>query len=208
MERRATFWQRHPLLRDGVNLAAFVVAVVLGTFALNQFVFRSYNVLGHSMYDTLIPGERILVNRLPVTAAHLLGQNYIPRRGQIIVFRNPRFATGDRDEFIIKRVIGLPGERVIIEDGHITVWTDPRDASTALDPDELHELDLNRTFITNPIDTIIPDGEVFVVGDNRGDMGGVPNSYDSRNGLGTIPLPDVVGPAAIRIFPLDSIRTF
>jgi signal peptidase I len=55
---------------------------------------------------------------------------------------------------------------------------------------------------------VVPEGEIFVSGDNRDDIGGLPNSYDSRNGLGTVPFFDIIGPAAVRIFPLDSIRTF
>ena len=50
----------------------------------------------------------------------------------------------------------------------------------------------------------MPENEIFVMGDNREGN----NSYDSRSGLGTVPLYDIVGPVAFRIFPIDKIRTF
>ncbi len=217
MERRATYWQRHPLLKDGLNLAIFVIAVILGTLALNRFVFRSYNVIGHSMDDTLAQGQRILVNRLPVTAAHLVGENYVPKRGQIIVFKNPKFQTGERDEYIIKRVIAFPGERVVVADGKITVCAASYDAEgkvscqpgSEFNPDdEFGGEPKSPTFVADPVDTVVPEGEIFVAGDNRTETAGIPNSYDSRNGLGTIPLFDIIGPAAVRIYPLNQMRTF
>ena len=83
-----TFFQKHPLLKDVLSLIGFVGAVVLGTIFLNTYIYRSYNVVGSSMANTLSNGDRVIVNRLAVTLAHFRGEEYIPERGQIIVFAN------------------------------------------------------------------------------------------------------------------------
>ena len=128
----ATFLQRHPLVRDLLSLVLFVGAVALGTFLLNTFIFRSYNVVGGSMENTLLGDDRMIVNRLTVSWAHFLGHVYVPERGQIIVFANGSSSgemtcaapMGIKDQYLIKRVIAFPGERVQVKDGVMTIYND------------------------------------------------------------------------------------
>ena len=200
----ASFLTRHPFVKDVLSLIAFIICVVIGTLLINSFVFRSYNVVGPSMEPTLYTGDRLIVNRLPVTWSSIKGETYVPERGQVIVFKNPRFNLGNEDEYIVKRVIGLPGERVTIQDGHYVVYNDA--SPQGFNPDKLIS-DTPGSPTSGEADEIVPDGEIFVSGDHR--QGNF--SFDSRNGaegMGTIPLYDVVGPVSIRIFPFDEIRTF
>lgn len=210
---KPTYFQRHPVLKDTLSLLSFIAAVILGTLILNSFVFRSYNVVGASMENTLHSDDRIIVDRLPVTWAHLLGNEYVPERGQIIVFANGDNSDkltcdpkpGVRDQYIIKRVIAFPGERVSVKDGILTVYNDERPAGFS--PDEsTRESDTNgpKDFTSGEVDTIVPEGEIFVSGDNREGT----HSYDSRNGLGTVPFCRIIGPAGLRIFPFDQLRVF
>ena len=83
-----TFFQKHPLLKDLLSLASFIVAIVLGTMFLNTYIYRSYNVVGGSMENTLHDDDRVIVNRAAVTFSHFIGKEYVPERGQIIVFLN------------------------------------------------------------------------------------------------------------------------
>ena len=76
---RATFFQKHPILKDILSFGSFVLCVVVGTLLLNSFVFRSYNVVGSSMEDTLLDGDRVIVNRLAVTLDHFSGEEYVPK---------------------------------------------------------------------------------------------------------------------------------
>lgn len=198
----SSYLSRHPLLKDALNLVLFVGLVVIGTLLINTFVFRSYNVVGPSMESTLYTGDRLLVNRLPVTWAHVKGQAYLPNRGQVIVFENPQVNVtgGTENKFIVKRVIGLPGERVVLANGTLTVYND--EYPDGFNPDSLTP-DVTATASSGETDVIVPEGELFVSGDHREES----FSYDSRNGMGTVPLYDVIGPAALRIFPLTKLRT-
>ena len=197
----ASYFSRHPFIKDALNLGLFVGLVILGTILINTFIFRSYSVVGPSMEQTLYTGDRLLVNRVPVTFAHLSGKNYTPKRGQIIVFENPQVNTADESKFIVKRVIAFGGERVVLKDGHYTVFNDQN--PDGFDPDKKTK-DVTTPTTTGEVDTTVPENELFVSGDHR--VGSY--SFDSRNGMGTIPLYDVIGPASFRIFPLTKIRTF
>lgn len=197
----ATFLQRHPIFKDVIGVIIFIVCVVLGTIFINTFVFRSFNVVGPSMETTLFTGDRLIVNRLPVTWAQIQNKDYIPKRGQIIVFKNPRFDLGAGDEYIVKRVIAFPGERVVLADGSYTVYNDEH--PNGFNPDNAFHGEPGA-ITSGSVDTVVPAGELFVSGDHRDEN----YSYDSRNGLGTIPFYDVIGPVAMRIFPFNHMRFF
>ena len=214
MEIRAPkFFQKHPLLKDVASLVIFIALVVVGTLILNAYVFRSYNVVGVSMENTLHGNDRIIVNRVPVTVAHFLGQEYVPERGQIIVFANGDadgpltcdVQNGVQDQYIIKRVIAFPGERVTVIDGELTVYNEEH--PDGFNPDETtrkSDTDGPKLYTSGEVDVVVPDGEIFVSGDNREGS----HSFDSRNGLGTVPYCRIIGPAIIRLFPFNQFRFF
>ena len=197
----ASYFTRHPFVKDILGIVVFIICVVIGTVVINTFVFRSFNVVGPSMETTLYTGDRLIVSRLSVTFSQLQNKSYLPDRGQVIVFKNPHYSRGIEDEYIVKRVIAYPGERVLLKDGKYTVFN--AEFPAGFNPDDKNNGEPGSP-TTGEVDTIVPQKELFVSGDHR--TGNY--SYDSRNGLGTIPYYDVVGPVSMRIFPFNKIRTF
>ncbi len=202
MTRKPSFFERHPLLQDIIGVAVFIITVIIGTIIINSFVFRSYSVVGPSMESTLFTNDRLIVNRLPSTLSLLQNKAWVPKRGEIIVFTNPQISTGLGDEYLVKRVIGLPGERVVVKNGVITVYNDEQ--PNGFNPDHQIKHDSPGSPTSGDIDIVVPEKQVFVAGDHRQDG----YSYDSRNGLGPVPLYDVIGPVKIRLFPFDKMRFF
>ena len=120
-----SFTQRHPNVKDALNLVIFAICVAVGTIFINSFIFRTFSVVGPSMEPTMHTGDRLIVNRIPVTMSSLKNELYMPKRGEIIVFENPRYDNTSKsrnDQYIVKRVIAFPGERVVVKDGSLTVF--------------------------------------------------------------------------------------
>ena len=194
---------RHPRLSDGLSLVIFVIGVAIGTVLLNAFVFQTFNVEGTSMETTMYTGDRLIVNRLPVTMSKLQNKNYTPKRGQIIVFKNPNYnASLGKDEYIVKRVIAFAGERVTVKNGTTTVYN--KENPNGFNPDSTVNKNEPGQPTSGNVDAVVPKGTIFVMGDHR--QGNY--SCDSRNCMGSIPLYDIVGPVGLRIFPFTKIRGF
>lgn len=191
---RPPFWVELP----GLLLTALVVAVLVKTFLVQPFYIPS-----ESMLPTIEVNDRVMVNKL----AYRLGE---PERGDIVVFLNPSLTDAQLEESfpeafirsvleavgirtrgqddLIKRVVAVGSQTVEIENGHLEV-----------DGVEVSEPYLvNGTTMSDfgPVD--VPEGHVFVMGDNRN------SSLDSRR-FGPIPVEEIVGEAVIRIWPLDRI---
>ena len=150
-----------------------VVREIIETLLLTLFIFwlvnaatGRYRVQGHSMLPTLQEGEYLIINKL----SYFLDE---PRRGDIIVLHFPR----DRSREYIKRVVGVPGDRIEIGGGQVKVNGQP-----------LQEPDLNGEASYRSASWTVPQGHYFVMGDNRN------NSSDSRS-WSFLPAEDIVGKA-------------
>jgi signal peptidase I len=219
---KPTAKNRTPWLRDVIGLGVFVAIIFVGAMLINSFIFRSFDVIGPSMEPTLAgglegsmnePSDRVIVNLVPVTLSHIGGKDWVPSRGNIIVFKNPMWNAAQKDEYVVKRVVGLPGERVTVNNCELKVYN--KEHSDGFNPyPEFknfadNDKEINTCIDGDGTDVTVPNDAIFVVGDHR-----VNNySMDSRNGggrasLGTIPLNDIIGPVSLRIWPLNQLKMF
>lgn len=188
--------------RDIANIVFFVASVICGTLLINAFVFRSYSIVGRSMENTLYQNDRVIVNRLPVTWAQIKNVPYMPKRGDVIVFENPQNAARQQDRYLIKRVIGLPGDRVTLTDNQLTITN--KDHPEGFNPNDYLKEKMS-SLVSGEVNNVeVQANHLFVIGDHReGNY-----SYDSRNGLGQVPFHLVIGPVSMRLFPLTHFRLF
>jgi signal peptidase I len=175
-----------------------LIAPILAIF-ITVFVFQSYEVYGMSMETTLQNGDRLIVQKLSKNWSAIRGREYVPQRGEIVVFSKPSSLSslsGDVDH-LIKRVIGLPGERVVVRDGKYTIYN--AEHPDGFDPDKDQEY--AKDILTTPgeVDITVGESEIFVSGDNR------TNSLDSRN-FGAINVASVTGIATIRFVPVNNFK--
>lgn len=179
------------------TILLFILAPVFALLMI-LFVFQSYVVDGSSMEPTLQNGNRVFILKLPKTFDNLKGQEFIPTRHEIIVFKKP----SDPGTQLIKRVIGLPGDRVVVRDGKITVYNAQN--PNGFDPDANTDYGATLEPTVGNVDIMVGDNELFVCGDNRAPGG----SLDSRSGLGLVPVQNIVGRLWIRYFPLSEFKVY
>lgn len=190
-----------PRRRAFLSLGLWAIVAVVAALLMVQFVARSFVVHGISMEPSLQAGDVVFTSKLPYTWNRLTGGQHIPQRGALVVFKNPFYSQGDPDMYIIKRVIGLPGDRVKVDDGRIIVFP-AEGLGPAINPDD--DIRGPQGPTSGSVDRIVPDGELFVVGDNRSGN----SSLDSRNGMSTVPLREIHGTVMLRFWPLNAIRFF
>lgn len=183
-------------------LFVFVAAIALA-LGLIAFVFQSYQVDGPSMQNTLQNNDRLIVWKVPRTVAHVTGQPYVPSRGDIIIFTENnlgQFGQADVKQ-LVKRVIGLPGDRVVVSNGTITIYNKAHPDGFQPDKTLAYGKDRTLPYTSGDIDITLKSNEVFVCGDNRTD------SLDSR-AFGPIVLNDIVGKLVLRVFPFSTFQVF
>jgi signal peptidase I len=156
-----------------------VVAFVLVFGVVRPFVIEAYRIPTESMVPTLEVGDRILANKF---IYHFTD----PKKGDIIVFDS--VDEGD-DQTLVKRVVGVAGDEIQVEDGVLFVNGEAQN-----EPYLNQELPFRGSY--GPME--VPEGHIFVMGDNRG------NSADSRV-FGPLPLENVKGEAFVRFWPISKI---
>lgn len=180
---------------------AILLAAPLVALLLTGFVFQSYEVDGPSMETTLQNRDRLIVWKAPKTLSKITGKSYLPKRYDVVVFVKQGLyeAEGNKKQ-LIKRVIGLPGDRVVVRDGIITVYN--KSNPDGFNPDINQEFSSGvSSYSSGNVDIVVEKDAVFVCGDNRA------NSLDSRV-FGTIPSRDLVGKLTIRISPISKFKSF
>lgn len=183
------------------TLGIFILAPIIAIF-LTQFVFQSYEVDGPSMETTLQDRDRLIVTKTGKTWSRITGKDYIPKRYEIVIFNyhGEIDRPGQSEEKpLIKRVIGLPGDRVLVKDGVVKVFNDEHPEGYLVD--RFGPENEAITITDRNVDMTVQKGHVFVMGDNR------ENSLDSRF-FGPVKSEDLIGKLNLRIYPFDKTERF
>lgn len=167
------------------EIIQFTLIAVLIVVPFRLFVAQPFVVNGESMFPTFDDGDYLIVDQLTY---HFK----TPERGSVVVFRYPY----EPNKFFIKRIIGLPGETVRIEDGTVTIFSNAHPQG----------LTLNDEYITENLtedlpETTLGEEEYFVMGDNRA------HSSDSRS-WGALGEEYIVGRPFVQLLPITSIDIF
>ena len=205
-----------PALKFVRDLVVIVVVAVLISALLKTFVVRSFYIPSPSMENTLLVNDRIIVNELV--------PNLIPiEHGDVVVFTDPGnwlppqqpvplnllsaidtaltavgLSTGDSNNHLIKRVIGLPGETVVCctSTGQLTINDVPISEAYIQVPDAQSKA------TKSPFTVTVPDGKLWVMGDNRYNSADSAFHYlNGSPGSGFVPISSVVGRAVVVSWP-------
>lgn len=169
-------------LVDSLQSLLLAAAVFLVIYV---FLFRPFQVSGQSMYPTFNNGEYILTNIISLKFEN-------PKFGDVIVFEAPK----DPEKDFIKRIIGVPQDRVYINNGRVYRNGALLNESAYLKPDVFTG---PEAFLSENQEVTVPKNHYFVLGDNR------PHSADSRE-FGFIPLEDIIGISYFLYWPLNQMK--
>ncbi len=221
--------KKKPWFGEMVRTVVYAGAIAIG---IRTFAFEPFNIPSESMLPTLLVGDYLFVSKfsygysryslpfgLPLFPGRILGGQ--PERGDVAVFKLPR----DSSQDYIKRIVGLPGDRVQVKDGVLYINDQPVERKRVEDFAQVDRYGMRRRYRqyietlpngrnyrtldmqpgTDGDDTaqfVVPDGHYFAMGDNRD------NSLDSRvspriGGVGFIPEINLVGRAEFLFFSTD-----
>lgn len=185
-QQEESFWDK---FKGGfLDLLEFVVIVGVIVLAVHYFIAEPHLVSGSSMLPNFHDGEYIITDKLSLNLKAPI------KRNQVVVFKSPR--PKDENKIFIKRVIGLPGEKVRLQGGQIYI------NGQVLDQPYLptNSLTSPGDFLAESEEIVVPDGQYFVMGDNRA------SSSDSRE-WGSISKKALVGKAWLRYWPVSQFKT-
>ncbi|QQS61081.1 MAG: signal peptidase I [Candidatus Moraniibacteriota bacterium] len=180
----------------------FLLAVII-IFPVRVFLFQPFFVQGASMEPNFYDGEYLIVNewRYKKTTIGLKESPIFQvepskelSRGDVVVFRYPK----NPSQFFVKRVIGLPGERIHIENSFIMIFNSEHPDGMILDEEEYLE---KAAKAKDSSSFTLKDDEYFVMGDNR------QHSHDSRS-WGPLQKEFVIGKVVLRAWPIDRVKSF
>jgi signal peptidase I len=168
----------------------FEIAFVTITTVLiiRGYLVQPFLVSGSSMRPNFTDGDYLLVDQITYRFR-------APKRGEVVVFRYPGDPT--QQTYFIKRIIGLPGERVVVAEGHVTIYNAEHPQGFELNEDYLPK----GTVTDHTMDTTLKPQEYVTFGDNRS------FSFDSRS-WGVLSQKEIVGLARVRLWPVTTLTAF
>lgn len=168
-------------VKEILGFALVTIAIVL---PIRLFVAEPYIVSGSSMEPTFHTNDYLIVDRLSLRFSNV-------KRGEVLILRHPQ----RKGEYLIKRVIGIPGDTVSMKDNEIMISNSSNTEGFKLDQSYIE----NKA--TGSFSTVLGENQYFVLGDNR------PRSADSRI-WGNFSKADIIGRPLIRLIPVTEIGLY
>ncbi|HEY0908566.1 MAG TPA: signal peptidase I [Candidatus Paceibacterota bacterium] len=172
---------KNSFIKETLWYAAIAILVVV---PIRLWIAQPFMVSGASMDSTFADGEYLVVDEVTYRFNE-------PQRGDVVIFKYPQ----DTSKFFIKRLIGLPGETVIVRDDVVTIKNAEHPKGIVLNEPYIH----STSFLTKTL--TLGEDEYFVMGDNRG------VSSDSRV-WGALPKSDIIGRPFVRLLPINRLDFF
>lgn len=200
IQQEETYYGVGSFLWEVVKIFLWAMVIII---PIRIFLFQPFFVQGASMEPNFLDSDYLIVNELgyKTTSFSFAGANFFTAhpfrelsRGEIIIFRYPK----DPRQFFIKRIIGLPGEKVKIENGQVKIFNQQHQEGYLLD---------ESGYLSSAVPTIgslevsLNGQQYFVMGDNR------THSSDSRV-WGPVPIEDIVGKVLLRAWPLNKVEVY
>jgi len=182
------------------TLLMFLLAILIA-FLLTAFIFQQYQVDGPSMQTSLYNQNRLIVVKYQRTWARITGHPYVPKRGDIIIFNQGGLynINGLPEKILVKRVVGLPGDRVVVSNGILKIYN--KQHPVGFDPDKTQSYGKVIGYTSGNIDITLSKNYIYVMGDNRSD------SLDSRV-FGPVNTSQIIGKLVLRIYPFNTVKLF
>lgn len=171
------------LLTFAWEVAKIIIVALLIVIPIRYFVFQPFLVKGQSMEPNFQDGDYLIIDEISYRFSG-------PQRGEVIVFQSP---TQPSQRFI-KRIIGLPGETIEIEDGEIKIYEDGQEKVL----DESEYLDSLTAALSGEFRISLAEDQYFVLGDNRA------FSYDSRR-WGSLSEEKIIGKVLVKLWPVTAL---
>lgn len=178
-EEKPSFWEN---FKNNFAEAVEFIAVMAAIFIfIRLIVAEPHKVSGSSMVPNFHDGDFLITNKLATRISELA-------RGEVIILKNPR----DNNVVFIKRIIGLPKDKVMVKDGK--VYVNDREINEPYLPDGT--ITNGQSYLQSGVEILVPEGQYFVMGDNRG------GSSDSRE-WGPVQKDLIIGQAYLRYWPIQ-----
>lgn len=169
------------------ELVKIIVVTLVIVLPVRYFLFQPFIVRGQSMEPNFHNSDYLIVDEITYRFQE-------PKRGEVVVFKSQ-----DASSYLIKRIIGLPGETIEIMDDQVKIYNQENPQGMILD--ETEYLSGNSLQTPGEVKVLLAEDEYFVLGDNR------LASYDSRR-WGPLSREDIVGKFFLRAWPVNGLAKF